>query len=338
VTEKDIDIWIDKNRPIYKSFTRALIPFIGNMLKDKNITYSSVGGRTKETQSIKNKIISKRYNSPYYEMMDITGIRIISLFESDLSSIRNFVKSEFKIDEQNSVEKSKQLQDNKVGYLSEHFICSISEGNAKSSGLDEYIGKKFEIQVRTILQHAWAEFDHDRNYKSSVQLHESIRREINLYAGMLEIVDKGFTQLTSKIEKDIKEKSKLRFVKGWTCGPIDTNELIEFITQWAKENNFKLKKPFLDEYEASGFPLLEFGVYTIDSLQSIIPPHYAEIASLHSYTTDVDGLIRDWMIIKDYKNYTNNVTNEWPGFKKDNTIFGKFLSDKEVAEIYQIFI
>lgn len=77
------------------------------------------------------------------------------------------ITGSFNIDEKNSLDKKILLASDQIGYRSVHFVCDLG---AQRSGLPEFKdlgGLKFEIQVRTLLQHAWAELAHDRNYKFS---------------------------------------------------------------------------------------------------------------------------------------------------------------------------
>lgn len=59
----------------------------------------------------------------------------------------------------------------------------------------------FEIQVRTILQHAWAEMEHDIEYKSAAVIPASIRRKFIALAGLLEIADREFQALQEEDER-----------------------------------------------------------------------------------------------------------------------------------------
>jgi len=54
---------------------------------------------------------------------------------------------------------------------------------------------KCEIQVRTILQHAWAEIEHDLVYKSPADIPFRVRRRFASLAGLLEIADREFESL-----------------------------------------------------------------------------------------------------------------------------------------------
>ena len=52
---------------------------------------------------------------------------------------------------------------------------------------------KLEIQIRSILQHAWAEIEHDLCYKNSTPLPRKIKRRMYRLAGVLELADKEFS-------------------------------------------------------------------------------------------------------------------------------------------------
>ena len=90
------------------------------------------------------------------------------------------------------------LQQERFGYQSVHFIVRL---NAQRLALPEYqrfIGSKAEIQVRTILQHAWAEIEHDIGYKSSHVIPTVIRRRFAALVGMLEIGDREFQAIQNE--------------------------------------------------------------------------------------------------------------------------------------------
>jgi ppGpp synthetase/RelA/SpoT-type nucleotidyltranferase len=53
-------------------------------------------------------------------------------------------------------------------------------------------GKWFEIQVRSILEHAWAEIEHEVVYKSGMEFPGQFKRRFAAIAGLLEMIDKDF--------------------------------------------------------------------------------------------------------------------------------------------------
>nr|MZG82510.1 GTP pyrophosphokinase [Photobacterium lucens] len=165
-----------------------------------NIDYLTVTGRTKDKKSALEKINRKSYKNPKSQMTDLSGIRIILYFESDINKVSELISDSFDIDFDNSLDKSKVLSKDQIGYRSVHYVCTLGQGR---SNLPEYLelGElKFEVQVRTILQHAWAELAHDSSYKFSGTLPPEIERKLYLYAGMLEIADKGFDEISAQID------------------------------------------------------------------------------------------------------------------------------------------
>ena len=71
------------------------------------------------------------------------------------------LQDQFYIDEKNSVDKRKALGDREFGYLSLHRIAMVSPQRGKLIEYLRFKDEPFEIQIRSILQHAWAEIEHD---------------------------------------------------------------------------------------------------------------------------------------------------------------------------------
>jgi putative GTP pyrophosphokinase len=166
----DLRSWLDDVLPKHERLTTAVVSLLENLLKKKKIEFLNVAGRTKTSQSATEKIRRKKYKNISAQLTDISGIRVITYLEENVSHICSIIRSLFDVDEANSLDRSTILGHDRIGYRSTHFVCSLGK---QRSGLPEYesLGDlKFEIQVRTVLQHAWAELAHDRSFKFGTAL------------------------------------------------------------------------------------------------------------------------------------------------------------------------
>ncbi|MDH3343086.1 MAG: GTP pyrophosphokinase [Gammaproteobacteria bacterium] len=336
--DKEIDTWLGKDLPKYKVLTNTVVNIVESLLNGNKIDYLTITGRTKTTESIKEKIQRKSYNTPETQMTDLSGIRIIAYFESDVDEISKIIEKSFCIDKQNSLSKDSLLAADQMGYRSIHYVCDLGNNRTTLPEFNDLNGMKFEFQIRTVLQHAWAELAHDRNYKFSGKLPKEIERKIYLYAGMLEIADKGFDEISSQMNEYVKDFNS-RTNKGDYNIEINSISLEEYIEKWANSNNFELRE-YLNRPKSDFSDLIceldQMGVRTILELMKIIPDNYSEAAKKLNYSTTIHGVIRDWMLVHDYKKYHDEVTFDWHGFSS-TAMFSELLTPDRMSEFYEIY-
>lgn len=203
----------NENQDLYNNLKDKLIVLIKELLLEK-VNYHHIYSRVKEKNSLEKKIDTKdgKY-SIIDDITDVIGCRIISYFEDDVEKIVNIIRKEFDIDEENSINKKAILESDKFGYLSHHLVCKISKKRLSLPEYEKYKDIKFEIQIRSILQHAWAEIEHDIGYKSSVGIPKELKRKFSRIAGLLETADENFCEIKKAIEiyqeKIEKDKNEL---------------------------------------------------------------------------------------------------------------------------------
>ncbi len=290
--------------PEYEQAKNRIQSLLESIISQKKIVVHAITGRVKAIDSYCEKASDEKYKNPIEEITDYIGFRIICYVQDDVEKIADIITKEFDIDEKNSIDKSKDLGINKVGYRSNHFIAKM---NATRLKLPEYSFLKdivFEIQVRTLLEHTWAEIEHDRNYKFHGVLPEEIRRKLNLLSGVLEVVDDNFNNLSKEIDKYAKSIEKTS---------IENNDDIE-ITSLSLLKFFKDNYPQVIIEEAKWIncnamminELKDFGISTIKQLASLkLQDVTAYYKSIRESTTFM-GYLRSAMIVTDSNKYFEN--------------------------------
>ena len=227
----------EAGRDTYQSFSSALAALISQLLKLEGIEIHSVSHRCKTLASLKGKISKKHTYGLLEEITDLAGIRLITHYEDDVDKVARLIESEFKIDKENSIDKRIAMDPDRFGYLSLHYVVSLNDERASLRENQSYAGLKAEIQIRSILQHSWAEIEHDTGYKSEVEVPRHIRRRFSRLAGLLEIADREFIDLRNELASYAKEVSeKIENSASSVCEtdvsplPIDKVTLLNFVT------------------------------------------------------------------------------------------------------------
>jgi len=167
--------------------------------------------RPKTIPSFAEKAIRKkkvgRYSDPLLRMTDLCGGRVITQTVAEVRAVCDFIDKHFVIDAENSVDVSQRLKPSEFGYRSVHYIIQFKRGIFPTKEIPIEIPEelypdasnpmKAEIQVRTVLEHAWAGFTHDRVYKSAFTIPPKWERELAVLAGMLEQTDQSFSRIQS---------------------------------------------------------------------------------------------------------------------------------------------
>ena len=181
-----------KQRDAFVKLGDVAHEILGNIAKDLGLTVLAVEHRVKEEKSLAGKLERKgdEYNT-LEDITDILGCRIICFLSDEIDQIGKKVEESFIVDWENSSDKRALIKDDAFGYLSLHYICSLPFGDKWP---DEICGKKFEIQIRTILQHAWSAIHHDIGYKSDFGVPREIKRQFARLAGLLELADDEFVR------------------------------------------------------------------------------------------------------------------------------------------------
>ena len=181
-----------KQREDFITLGDTVHTMISEIVKDLGFSVLAIEHRVKEEKSLAGKLERKgdSYNT-LEDITDILGCRVICFLSDEIDKIGQKIEENFVIDRENSSDKRALIKEDAFGYLSLHYICSLPFGDKWP---DEICGKKFEVQIRTILQHAWSAIHHDIGYKSDFGVPRDIRRQFARLAGLLELADDEFVR------------------------------------------------------------------------------------------------------------------------------------------------
>ena len=186
--------------PVYTQMADVIPEKLKEFFAEAGIIVAAVEHRVKAEESLAGKL--KLKGSKYRDIFDITdlvGIRVITFYIDDVDKVASVLERLFEIDWENSIDKRKAHEIDSFGYLSLHYICRIPESAYSDPEHPELNKIRFEVQMRTVLQHAWANMNHDTGYKSGVEIPTTYLRNLSRLAGMLELVDDEFSRIRREL-------------------------------------------------------------------------------------------------------------------------------------------
>lgn len=186
--------------PVYEKMVEVIPAMLKDFFDKTGIIVAAVEQRVKTEKSLAGKLELKgeKYRD-IYDITDLVGVRVITFYTDDVDKVATILERLFDIDWENSIDKRKVHDIDSFGYLSLHYICRIPESSYTMPEHPEFNKIRFEVQMRTVLQHAWSNMDHDSGYKSGVEIPKVYMRNLSRLAGMLELVDDEFSRIRREI-------------------------------------------------------------------------------------------------------------------------------------------
>ncbi|PWB93691.1 GTP pyrophosphokinase [Methylosinus sporium] len=207
---------------------------IQECIKNRGVKVHSIQSRAKDAESFGRRAAIPleidpnlpKYKNPLKDITDLAVVRVITHFPGTLADVDSILNEEFDI-----LEKSNKglalIEEDRFGYQSIHYLLQIKGDRTRLSEYHRFSGAIVEVQLRTILQHAWAEIEHDIQYKSSKTIPTEIRRRFMALAGMLEIADREF-QAIQNADQELESHAKSMVQHGNLTGIKITPNSLKF--------------------------------------------------------------------------------------------------------------
>ncbi len=289
-----------ERKTVYEQLAKQAYDHLRHALKAQGLYVTAIEYRVKTEQSLAGKLELKgaKYNS-MDDITDIVGLRVITFYTDDVDKVAVIVRKLFTVDWTNSVDKRKQHLVNSFGYNSLHYICRLP-AELIDENASPLLGKiRFEVQMRTALQHVWSTIEHDTGYKGDVKIPPEYMRQFGRLAGMLELIDDEFSRLRTTLTDYLRQMQQLVASGHLDEVPLTDNNFRSFL-ELKPFDRLNQRIAAINQAELYPSPLMpfllvlqDFGLETIGDVNKLIEQHSDDaykLAIAQLATTDLDIL------------------------------------------------
>ncbi len=212
---KSVNFWLENRNQLHDTYQERLQGYrsiLDTLSGSLQVLVAEAGikgivkGRIKGFEAFHRKLLVKTQKTlisdPFHFIKDMIGLRIVVPFIEDISLIESLISDRFQVLE---VEKKAQNRSiHEFGYDSTHMLIHIPQETIESSGLGHDMIA--EIQIRTILQDAWAEVEHELVYKTTIdKVEDTIRKKLIALNATLSLADTIFQEIRDYQRKRYQE-------------------------------------------------------------------------------------------------------------------------------------
>jgi ppGpp synthetase/RelA/SpoT-type nucleotidyltranferase len=243
------------------------------ILDEAGINYLSVTGRTKTIASFAAKAARqvngvRLYADPLRDITDQIGVRVVTYVVSDVAVVADLMADQVIVKDDRDMGQETASQ-GRFGYASRHLLIALDPARESQPAFRQLRGRVAAVQVRTVLQHAWAEFEHDIRYKGTVpdEHAREFDRRFTLAAGLLELADREFSIIRDRLRIAPAERSELDGTED-EDPRIDPRELAAFLAGQYADAGWSRT----DHYAWISGLLLELAITSLDQLSDVLRP------------------------------------------------------------------
>ncbi len=248
--------------PELRETTDQYVALVTRLLDEAGINYLSVTGRAKSVASFAAKAARSVDGKPVFadplaEITDQIGVRVITYLHSDVAAVADVLAEELEVLNDRDLGQE-TANEGQWGYASRHLLVGPD-----GSGTD--LRRNAQIQIRTVLQHAWAEFEHAIRYKGTIPQEKApdLDRRFTLAAGLLELADREFSMIRDELQSTIGASSP----DGDPEDPrISAQDLATFLAGRYADAGWSRA----DHYAWVSGLLLELGITSLDELGGLL--------------------------------------------------------------------
>jgi putative GTP pyrophosphokinase len=227
-SEADFGHWLDEVHPALKAWGGFVVSKMTELVnleidEKQRKTFFKVppGFRVKDKPSALSKLKLKQYSEPQEQMTDLVGARFVVLLKPDMDLLEkvlieypNWVRSKDRDPAGEQKDRPKHFD-----YQSVHYIVRAPE-EMVIDGVTVPANLPCEVQIRTLLQHAYAELVHDKFYKGVGHIPPSADRLVARCMALMETTDGMFVEAVEELEAVNKSREQWCAVLDASVGPL----------------------------------------------------------------------------------------------------------------------
>ncbi len=256
-------------QPELRDATDRFVALVTTLLDDAGINYLSVSGRAKSVASFAAKAdrsVNGRplFADPLTQITDQIGVRVITYLQSDVMAVADLLSDQLAVlDDRDMGQET--ASEGRFGYASRHLLVAPDAGRSTPAAYDALHERPAQVQVRTVLQHAWAEFEHAIRYKGTIPEEHvpDLDRRFTLAAGLLELADREFTLIRDRLQATVPEQHP---EVDHTDPRISAQDLATFLASQYADAGWSRT----DHYAWVSGLLLELGITSLDELAGLL--------------------------------------------------------------------
>ncbi|GAB4068701.1 bifunctional ribonuclease/(p)ppGpp synthase [Angustibacter speluncae] len=256
-------------QPVLADAAEQWVGLVTAVLDDAGINYLTVTGRAKSVASFAGKAARTvdgvpAFDDPLTQITDVIGLRVITYVHSDVDAVVDLLGDQVVVLDDRDMGRE-TASEGRFGYASRHLLVRLDPARESQPALAVLRGRQAQVQVRTVLQHAWAEFEHDIRYKGTIPDEHvpDLDRRFTLAAGLLELADREFSMIRDRLQAGM---------TGQAPAPVDDDprisarELAAFLAGQYAEAGWSRT----DHYAWISGLLLELGIDSLVELGAVL--------------------------------------------------------------------
>jgi predicted RNase H-like nuclease/ppGpp synthetase/RelA/SpoT-type nucleotidyltranferase len=196
-------------QPQLRLVADQFVQLVTTILDDAGINYLSVTGRAKTVASFAAKAARTvegrpSFKDPLREITDQIGVRVITYVLSDVQAVADLLDDQVVVHDDRDLGRE-TASEGRFGYASRHLLIGLDSAREGLPAYENLLGRLAQVQIRTVLQHAWAEFEHDIRYKGTIPDEHvpDFDRRFTLAAGLLELADREFSTIRERLRTEM---------------------------------------------------------------------------------------------------------------------------------------